>query len=121
MLQRDVMSEVMEVIQPMLGGTHKDKHGLNMSDPTDLAISLANEAVRQAMLEPVFKSYIEHKHSEYLHSKGWSKRRHFKDAVEIPDTAFWLLPMEIRDHPKELIKWVKRYHPYLCFKDYGGK
>jgi len=33
--------------------------------------------------------------------------------VDIPQEAFILLPSEIRHDKKELMKWAKKYHPYL--------
>jgi len=118
-MQDDIFEQVIDVVTPMLG-VRNDTH-LNLHNRIDLKIHLANEAVKEAMKDKTFSSYINHKHNEYIHSGGWDNKKMFKDAMEIPYKAFFLLPEEIRDNDKELKKWVKQYHPYLLFTEYGIK
>lgn len=83
----------------------------------DQKVEMANQLVRKWMRDPENRKYLDEKKAEYIHDKGWSlfngKRGNIKHEVDIPQEAFLLLPPEIRNDKKELIKWVKTYHPYL--------
>ena len=88
----------------------------------DIRIEIADELVRDWMKVPDNLTFLRQKKAEYLHRRGWSLSRidgtkgNFKAEYDIPQEAFFALPSEIRNHPKELKKWVELRHPYLLFK-----
>ena len=88
----------------------------NLSD-FDTRIAMANQVVDKWLKDSGNWSYLNNKKAEYIHTKGWTsfagKKGHLKHEVDIPQEAFVLLPSEIRNNPKELMKWVKSTHPYL--------
>jgi hypothetical protein len=94
---------------------------LDRIDPTmsdfDQKVEMANQMVRKWMKDPSNRRYLDGKKADYIHDKGWSnfngKRGNLKHEVDIPQEAFVLLPSEIRNDRKELMKWAKMYHPYL--------
>jgi hypothetical protein len=90
---------------------------LSRIDPTasdfDQKVEMANQLVRKWMRDPENKKYLDEKKADYLHDKGWSKGGNLKHEVDIPQDAFVLLPPEIRNDKKMLMKWAKTYHPYL--------
>lgn len=83
----------------------------------DQKVEMANQLVRKWMRDPENRQYLDEKKAAYLHDKGWSvfkgKRGNIKHEMDIPQEAFLLLPPEIRNDKKALVKWVKTYHPYL--------
>lgn len=79
--------------------------------------AVADALVRDWMRNPDNKASLDAKKSKYLHDKGFSVKRTFKNDCDIPGEAFFALPKEIRDNPKELRKWVETRHPYLLFKN----
>jgi len=86
-----------------------------MSD-FDQQVEMANQLVRKWMRDPGNRKYLDEKKADYLHDKGWSVGSSFKHEVDIPQEAFVLLPREIRNDKKELMKWAEQYHPYLFHK-----
>lgn len=82
----------------------------------DLQLETANRLVYEAMQDEDFKAALHEKKMDYIHNKGWSVGKTMKAEADIPHKAFWALPEEIRDHPKEVMKWIKKYHPYLLLK-----
>lgn len=98
---------------------------LEKLDPTksifDLQVDLADMHVREWMQDPDNRAYLHERKQEYLHTKGFSKGRgngskgNIRAVYDLPQEAFFTLPPEIRDDPKELQKWVKTRHPYLMF------
>jgi hypothetical protein len=106
-----------DIINSLIKGT-VNAPGLNLNNDTDRRIALANEIVRRAMLDTDFNRHLRDKHAEFLHSFGWSVGKNFKAAAEIPEDAYAILPYEIKEDAKELMKWVKMYHPYLIFTGY---
>tara|TARA_R100000306_G_scaffold61395_1_gene63796 strand:- start:1869 stop:2174 length:306 start_codon:yes stop_codon:yes gene_type:complete len=84
----------------------------NLSEK-DQMIHLANLEVEKAMKDPVFYQELRERQAEFELTKGMSGKRNLKMRVSIPQDAVNALPPEIRNDNKELLKWVKRYHPYL--------
>jgi len=86
----------------------------------DQKLEMANQAVVKWMKDPENRSYLNEKKADYIHDKGWTlysgKRGNFKHEMDIPQEAFILLPKEIRNNKKELVKWVTTNHPYLLHK-----
>jgi hypothetical protein len=89
-----------------------DKINPNMSD-FDQKIEIANQAVRTWMKNPMNRAYLDEKKADYIHTKGFSSKKGFKHELDIPPDAFIMLPIQIRNNQKELLKWAKKYHPYL--------
>ena len=87
------------------------------SSTFDQQVEMANQMVRKWMKNPKNKAYLDEKKANYIHDKGWTyyngKRGNMKHEVDIPSEAFIMLPKEIRDNKKELMRWVKEKHPYL--------
>jgi hypothetical protein len=87
----------------------------------DQKLEMANQLVRKWMKDPDNRQYLDEKKADYLHGQGWSRgskgcKGNLKHEVDIPSDAFMLLPREIRNDRKELMKWVEKYHPYLMHK-----
>lgn len=87
----------------------------NMSDH-DQKVEMANQLVNQWLQKKENRDYLNEKKSDYIHDKGWTKNRGLKHEVDIPADAFIMLPREIRNDRKELMKWVTKYHPELFHK-----
>jgi len=79
----------------------------------DQKIEMANQLVRKWMKDPENRAYLNEKKADYIHDKGWTKKGNLKHEVDIPQDAFLLLPREIRNDKKALMKWVRVHHPYL--------
>ena len=90
-----------------------------MSD-FDQKVEMANQMVRNWMCEKENRDYLNDKKADYIHDKGWSsydgKKGNLKHELDIPQDAFILLPVEIRNNKDELMKWASKYHPYLFHK-----
>ena len=86
----------------------------------DQRIEMANQLVRKWMKDPETQKYLQEKKAEYIHDRGWTgsdeKQGNLKHELDIPQDAFLLLPPEIRNDNKELMKWAERHHPYLFHK-----
>ena len=82
----------------------------------DQRVEMSNQLVRKWMKDPVNKSYLNEKKAEYIHSRGLSVGHNMKHELDIPQEAFVMLPVEIRNDRKELMKWVEKFHPYLMHK-----
>lgn len=79
----------------------------------DQKVEMANQLVHKWMRDPDNRRYLDDKKAEYIHKKGYSNNRTMKHECDLPPGAFLVLPSEIRNNKKELMKWVKRCHPYL--------
>lgn len=83
----------------------------------DQKVEMANQMVRRWMRDPENRSYLQEKKADYIHDQGWTSyngtKGNLKHEVDIPQEAFILLPSEIRNDKKELMKWVNKYHPQL--------
>lgn len=98
---------------------------LNKIDPYasdfDQKVEMANQMVRKWMNDPVNRQYLNEKKADYIHDKGWTyfdgKKGNMKHEIDIPQEAFILLPPEIRNNKKKLMKWANQYHPYLFHKN----
>lgn len=91
----------------------------NSSD-FDQKLEMANQLVINWMKVPENWQYLQEKKAAYIHDKGWTyyngKKGNLKQEADIPQEAFIMLPPEIRNNTKELMKWVEKYHPYLLHR-----
>lgn len=79
----------------------------------DQKVEMANQAVRKWMKDPNNRAYLDSKKADYIHEKGWSIGKGLKHECDLPPEAFILLPTEIRNNKRELMKWARKNHPYL--------
>jgi len=88
-----------------------------MASDFDQKVEMANQLVHKWMKDKENRSYLDEKKADYIHDKGWTNyngtKGNLKHEVDIPQDAFVLLPKEIRNNNKELMKWANKYHPYL--------
>ena len=82
----------------------------------DQKLEMANQLVRKWMKNKENRDYLAVKKADYIHDKGMSLGGNMKHELDIPQEAFLLLPKEIRNNKKELLKWAQKYHPYLFHK-----
>ena len=82
----------------------------------DQKVEMANQMVKKWMSDPINRQHLNDKKAQYIHDKGWSVGRTLKNELDIPSEAFCMLPAEIREDKKRLIKWVEDDHPYLMYK-----
>jgi len=83
--------------------------------PFEVRCMIASKIIRQSMRDPLFYNELRGMKAEYLHDKGWSISRFFKSEYTIPQSAYLVLPAELRKDKKALKKWLKDNHPYLIF------
>jgi hypothetical protein len=82
----------------------------------DARCVLASKIIEEWMTDPDVRMFIHEKSANYVHDKGYSQSKLFKEEHTIPLEAFLVLPAEIRHQPKRLMRWLKQNHRYLVFK-----
>lgn len=82
----------------------------------DAKCVLASMIIEEWVSDPDIAEYLKDKSKEYIHTKGYSNNKTLKEEHTIPLEAFVVLPKEIRDEPKRLVRWLKENHRYLIFK-----
>ncbi len=82
----------------------------------DTQMEMANQAVRNWMKNKENRDYLNDKKADYIHDKGWTVGKGFKHECDIPQEAFLLLPRQVRNDRKRLMRWVNEKHPYLMHR-----
>jgi len=82
----------------------------------DARCFLASKIIEHWMQDPDNRAMVRDKQTNYIHDKGWAAGKLFKEEHTIPQEAFLVLPPEISQKPKELMRWLKNNHRYLVFR-----
>jgi len=81
----------------------------------DAKCFLAKKIIEEFLSDPDILEIYKEKQKDYIHSKGWSANRTFREEYSIPQEAWSVLPVEIRDNQKVLLMWLKENARCLVF------